>query len=77
MTGITDRPSKLARSYAPGLKCHFDAGQFVQQIKLAKEQGRTAQTRLAETHYDYRIADVEFAYSVRGQSGLEIDSTLH
>ena len=33
-----------------------------------------AQARLAEAQYDYKIADVEFAYSVGGRSGLEIDS---
>jgi hypothetical protein len=35
-----------------------------------------AQTRLAEAQYDYRIADVEFAYSVEGRSELETDSTM-
>jgi hypothetical protein len=35
-----------------------------------------AQTRLAEAQYDYRIADVEFAYSVGRRSGLGIDSTI-
>ena len=35
-----------------------------------------AQTRLAEAQYDYRIADVEFAYSVGGRGQLEVDSTI-
>ena len=37
----------------------------------------TAQTRLAEAQYDYKIAEVTLAYSAGGRSQLEIDSTLH
>jgi hypothetical protein len=33
-----------------------------------------AQTRLEETQYDYKIAEVPLAYSASGRSELEIDS---
>ena len=86
---------------------YLDTITFVQQIKLAEEQVRTAlealqlskqryklglgtvvevtqsevavtsaQTRLAEAQYDYKIAEVTLAYSAGGQGQLEADSTL-
>jgi outer membrane protein len=44
---------------------------------LAEEQVKTAQTRLAEAQYDYKIPEAMLAYSRGGRSQLEIDSTLH
>jgi outer membrane protein len=35
----------------------------------------SAQTRLSEAQYDYKIAKVMFAYSARGRSELEMEAT--
>lgn len=35
-----------------------------------------AQTRLEETHFEYKIAEVTLVYSTGGRSELEIDSTI-
>jgi len=36
-----------------------------------------AHTRLAEAHYDYKIAEVTLAYSAGGRNELKTKSTLH
>jgi outer membrane protein len=36
----------------------------------------SAQTRLSEAQYDYKIAKVMLAYSAGGRNQLEVDSTL-
>lgn len=48
----------------------------VMEVTQSEVADTAAQTRLAEAQYDYKIAEVEFAYSAGGRSELEIDSTI-
>jgi Outer membrane efflux protein len=56
-------------------RCKLSLGTVV-EVMQSEVAITSAQTRLLEAQYDYKIAKVMLAYSAGGRNQLEVDSTL-
>jgi hypothetical protein len=56
-------------------RCKLSLGTVV-EVMQSEVAITSAQTRLSEAQYDYKIAKVMLAYSAGGRNQLEVDSTL-